>query len=303
MSKTSLSHLALLLAGIIFGANYWIAKGLMPDFMNPEQIVFVRAAVSAIIFLLIYFVFVREKVDPRDYFLLALSGLLGMSINQYFFFMGLELSTPIDTSIIHVFCPVITFVFAGIIIRERITPLRTFGIGLGVIGAVLLITGGALPSFASDTFRGNLLVLVNITAYALYLVMVKPLMKKYNPITIMTWFFVSGFIFLLPVTGGEMLSMDWPAMTAEAWQMLFYVVILSTVIAYLLTVYALVHLSASLVGFYIYLQPLVSAGIAISIGDESLTPIKVFAALLIFAGVFFVNRKVVRTGIKETAAD
>ena len=53
MNSSRLAHIALIISGILFGANYWIAKSLMPDYMNPVQIIIFRTAGATLLFALI----------------------------------------------------------------------------------------------------------------------------------------------------------------------------------------------------------------------------------------------------------
>ncbi|MEI8202704.1 MAG: EamA/RhaT family transporter, partial [Bacteroidota bacterium] len=80
--KKKQAHLALLLSGIFFGINYWIAKGLMPDYFNPLQIVFLRSIVSVMLFWLVKQFIPYEKVILKDLLRLAICGLCGISVNQ-----------------------------------------------------------------------------------------------------------------------------------------------------------------------------------------------------------------------------
>ena len=83
------AHLSMLAATLLFGANYWIAKGLMPSHLLPMQIIFLRVLGTFIIAMAIQFS-IKElrvlKIDRADYPRLILSSLLGVAINQMMFF-------------------------------------------------------------------------------------------------------------------------------------------------------------------------------------------------------------------------
>ncbi|MBT8271285.1 MAG: EamA family transporter, partial [Bacteroidia bacterium] len=93
------AHLALFGANLIYGANYLIAKGVMPDKIGPSAFVLIRIIGASLLFWIIRF-FIREKVEKKDLLRLLLCGLLGVATNQMFFFNGLNLTSPIDASII-----------------------------------------------------------------------------------------------------------------------------------------------------------------------------------------------------------
>lgn len=276
---------------LIFGANYWIAKGLMPGYLNPFQLVMIRIAGATLIFWLLGLTIKPEKISRKDMITIAVAGIFGTTMNQLFFFVGLNLTTPVDVSIIHVSNPIFVVIFAAIFINEKVTLKKTAGIILGASGAMILILYGNKVNFSSDTFIGNLFALVNMLAYALYLVIIKPVMARYHPFSVMKWVFLAGFVTTLPITFAHLPEISFSGFASQNWLSLIYVVVATTFMAYLLTIYALKHVEASVASFYIYLQPVIVAIIAFWIGSQSITVSKVIAAVLIFTGVYLVSRR------------
>ena len=82
------------------------------------------------------------------------------------------------------------------------------------------------------------------------------------------------------------------------WAAVAYVIVGTTFLTYLSNSYALSRVPASTVGIYVYLQPLIAAVIALSLGQETLTGVKAVAGALIFAGVWLVSRKGQRSRVK-----
>jgi drug/metabolite transporter (DMT)-like permease len=142
--------------------------------------------------------------------------------------------------------------------------------------------------------------LLNALAYASYLVVAKPIIRKYSTYTVMKWVYLFGFILVLPYTFNSISSISWELLWFKPLLALLYVIIGTTFFAYFLTIYGLKNLSATVVSFYIYLQPLMAAIIAIFIQIELLKVWKIFAALLIFTGVYLVNGKRKNTVKKKT---
>ncbi|NLN95919.1 MAG: DMT family transporter [Bacteroidales bacterium] len=291
MNEIIKAHIALSISGLIFGLNYWIAKGLMPEPLDPRQIVFIRVFIAAILFWIIAWFIKREPVKIRDLGLIVLSSMLGVSINQLFFFEGLNLTTPVDAAIIHTTSPILVLLFATWIIKEKITWTNVLGIIIGASGAVLLILSGLNGDFPEGNIRGNLFILVNNTAYALYLVLIKPVMQKYHPITVMKWLFVFGLVSTAPFTLHSMKGLDYHVFSGYVLFAMIFVVLGTTMLAYLLTIYGLKFLKASVTGYYIYLQPIIAAIIGLIWFGEIFTLGKGLAAICIFAGVYLVNLK------------
>jgi drug/metabolite transporter (DMT)-like permease len=291
------AHLALLGANVIYGANHIIAKGVMPNKIGPSAFVFLRILGASLLFWIIKS-FIKEKVDKKDFPLLILCGLLGVASNQLLFFHGLNLTSPIDASIIITAVPVMVLIFSAFLLKEKITTNKLIGITIGAVGAVLLIWYGNKAEGTSSVL-GNIYVLLNACSYALYMVLVKPLMKKYNPITIISWAFLFGFIFMFPFGIQDITTTNFEAFTLNTYLAVAFVVLGTTFLAYLFNIYALSKVSPSISGSYIYLQPVVSF-IMVSLYafvlkdneySQDINLIKIISCLMVIAGVYMISKK------------
>jgi len=121
------AHLALLGANLIYGVNYLIAKGLMPDKIGPSAFIFLRVLGAGILFWCIKGFLTKDVVEKKDFPKLILLGLLGVATNQLLFFHGLHLTSPIDASIIITAVPVIVLIFSAFILKEKITVNKLAG--------------------------------------------------------------------------------------------------------------------------------------------------------------------------------
>ncbi|HKK59186.1 MAG TPA: DMT family transporter [Salinivirga sp.] len=289
MSKRLLAHAALIGANLIYGVNYSVAKWIMPDYVNPFALVVMRAIGGVLLFWTFASFGVKEQVKRKDLYRLALCGMFGVAFNQMMFLAGLNFTTPIDASIIMTANPIVVLVAALVLLGERITWRKTLGIILGGSGAILLITSGGNVSLDSEHFVGNLLMLGNTSSYAMYLVLVKPLMKKYHPLTVIKWVFLFGSFIIIPVGFGQFSTTDFSNFTTEVWLSIGYVVIFTTFFAYLLNIVAMKWVSPTLASTYIYSQPVIASVVAIIMLQDHLTWLKVISTGLVFAGVYFVN--------------
>lgn len=293
MTESTKAHFALIVSGLLFGANYWIAKGLMPVYMQPMQIIFVRGAIALVLFWFVSLLYKGMAIpDSKDHLILALCGLTGIALNQALFFTGLSLTSPVDTALIHSGSPIIVLLFSIWIAGEKTGRSKITGMVLGALGAVLLVVQGNFSAEGNNHLLGNALIFMNIVSYSLYLVLIKPLMQKYSAITIMKWVFLYGFLFVLPFCIPAIVTIKLNTFTPFAWFSITYIVIGTTFITYLLTSYSLRTVSAGVAGYYIYMQPVIAALIGIILFNENLTMAKIIASLLVFTGVFLVNRSV-----------
>jgi drug/metabolite transporter (DMT)-like permease len=177
------AHLALFLVNTFYGANHVIAKGIMPNILSPNVFIFLRVAGATSLFWLIHlFRKNREKIARKDLPRLGACGLFGVAINQLFFFHGLNLSSAINAGIIMTLNPIMVVILSYFILKEAITTYRVVGIMLGATGAILLTISSS--SRSSELALGDFFLLINAASYAIYLVIAKPLMMKYKPLTV-----------------------------------------------------------------------------------------------------------------------
>ncbi|MDV7186309.1 DMT family transporter [Lutibacter sp. TH_r2] len=295
-NKNYKAHLALLSANVIYGMNHIVAKDVMPEKLGPTAFIFIRILGASLLFWTIKH-YVKETIDKKDYFRLAVCGILGIAINQLLYFHGLNLTSPIDASIIYTAVPVLVLIFSYFMLKEKITQTKIFGILIGGTGALLLILYGN-KNEGTSTLLGNALIFSNAIFYAFYLVYVKPLMKKYHPITVISWVFLIGFVFMIPVGINDVISTDFSAFTLNTYLVISFVVICTTFMTYLFNIYALSKVPPRVNGSYIYLQPLVSF-IMVSIyayvlGNkeyaQDITFIKILSSILVITGVYLISQ-------------
>jgi drug/metabolite transporter (DMT)-like permease len=299
ISQAAKAHLALFLVNVFYGASHVIAKGIMPDFLTPNVFILFRVVGATFLFWIITFFFVREKIDRSDYKRLALCGLFGVAINQLFFFHGLNLSSSINSGIIMTVNPILVVILSFFLLKESITKTKVIGIVLGATGAILLTLAGGTGK--GDSTLGDFFLFINAASYAVYLVIAKPLMKKYQPLTVITYVFTFGlcFILLFPPTLSELFTTDYSTFTTSIIAKIIYVIVGVTFLTYLLTMYGLKYLSPAISSSYIYLQPVLVVFFAfflasIGMADDythTITFSKIMYMLLIFTGVYTISKK------------
>ncbi len=293
LSKKELltAHTAVIGANVIYGLNYVIAKGIMPYWLEPRAIIFLRVSGAVLVFWITTFFVSREKISKQDYVRLAIAAFFGVALNQIMFFEGLNLTTPINASIIMVSTPILVLVMSHFVLKEKITTIKLIGILLGFSGAAYLILRGGRFDISKKTMLGNLFILINASSYGLFLVLVKPLMSKYKPITVMRWIFTFGLIFVFPVSIKIITNTDFGIIPFNIWLSIGYVVIFTTIIAYFLNNFSLKRLSPSVNSSYIYSQPVIATIVAVLAGKDRLTITEIIASLLIFSGVYLVIKQ------------
>ena len=282
-------------ATLIYGLNHTVAKNVMPVYIGPYAFILLRVLGASLLFWTVSLFVKSEKIDKKDWPRIILCAFLGMVINMLAFFKGLELSTPVNSSVMITLSPIVVFIFSAILLKEKIQSMKAFGITSGFVGALILVlytakTGENAPNIP----LGNFLFIVNSFAYGLYLVLVKPLISKYNIITLLKWLFLLGVIMNFPVTISQFLEVEWTSLPLkEAIIPMLFVVVGTTFFTYLFNAYALTKLTASSLSSFIYLQPIVGIVFAISTKSDSLSLVSLAGMILIFIGIYLVTKRTV----------
>ena len=293
------AHFALLLVNILYGASHILAKGVMPNYLSPSVFILLRVLGAVVLFWSILYFSKIKKIDKKDLLRFIFCGFFGVALNQLCFFHGLNLSSSINSGIIMTMNPIVVVLLSFLFLKEKLSIYRVAGVLLGAAGACLLTLDGF--SVNSSSAFGDLLLLVNCTSYAFYLVLAKPLMSKYEPLTVITYVFSFGMIFVLlyPSTLVELSNTQFNNIPFDAWLKIIYIIVGVTFLTYLLTLYGLKFLSASTSSSYIYTQPIMVIIFAylfayIGFSDDytdSITIQKMFYMLLIFIGVYLTGKE------------
>ena len=292
MSKRYLALIAAFLATSIYGINHTLAKEIMPIYIGSSGFIMLRLLGATLIFWLISLFTPYEKIEKRDFLKIIFAAVLGMCINMLAFFRGLELSTPINSGVIITLSPILVLILSYFFLKEKVTLKKILGIIIGFSGAVFLILNTSKTGMnAPNIPLGNSFFLLNASAYAGYLIVVKPLTSKYNIFTIMKWLFLIGLILSAPITYNQFVEVNWLELPWFAIWRMGYVEIGTTFLTYLFNIYALKTLSPTTVGSFIYLQPIITIVFALITANDTLDSIKLLSCLIIFIGVYLVSVK------------
>jgi drug/metabolite transporter (DMT)-like permease len=271
---------ALVFVQVLFSTLPIAAKIALDELSSPA-ITLIRVSIAAFIFRIIQRLTVHERIERRsDYLRLAYYSVLGVSLNQLLYVTGLAMTTATAAQMLITGGPAVTLLVAILLGREQATRAKWIGIGLAGAGALVLVGVASLETGA----LGNILILVNMIAYSLYLVSARDLLHRYHPLTVITWIFIFGSIGLMPFGLLPAIN-EWPHTSPAARLALLWIIVLPTVTAYYLNMWALTRVESSVVSTFVYMQPVLTALMAMPILGERPSPRMIPAALLIFAGV------------------
>lgn len=291
MKGRNLALLSAFGATLIYGATYTIAKDVMPAYIKPFGFIILRVSGALVLFWLASLFVKKEKIELSDFGYIFLAALFGAALNMLTFFKGLSLTTPINASVIMVMVPIIVFALSILFLKEKLIKHRVVGAVVGLFGAIVLITYGKSSAVnAPNIFMGNIYVFINATLYAFYLIVVKKLINKYNPLSFVKWMYLFGLLIVIPFGYHELFEIEWSVLPTNIIYKILFIIICTTFLTYLFNLLALTKLKPTTVSAFVYLQPVVASVFALSLGSDSISTVKIIASVFIFIGVYLVSK-------------
>jgi drug/metabolite transporter (DMT)-like permease len=285
------THAGLVLVQFAFASQAVEAKvAMMPraeggEGLLPEALAMIRMLGGALFFQALVRAYGTQGVaiSRADHARLVGLSILGISLNQTLYLMGLRWTTPFSGSLLGATIPIFAAALAVLFGKEERSWRTAAGLALALMGVVSLIGNGSLD-------RGAILVAFNSLSYAAYVVLSRDVVLRVGALRAIAWLFTYAAIMFLPL-GLRPLLVQLPALTPRGWSYATYILAVPTIIAYLLNAWALGRSSATLVTVYIYLQPLLAALLAWAQLGHGISPRALLAAVLILAGLGVVGSR------------
>lgn len=284
-----IAHLCMLCAGTCWGLMAPIGKDAMLNGIDGIDLVSFRVLGGALLFWLTSLFTKKEHVSVKDILLLGCAGLFALVFNQCSYTIGLNLTSPSNSSIMTTSMPIFAMVLSFFILKEPITWQKAGGVLLGCTGAVIIITTSATAGNAKvGNIWGDLLCMSAQLSFALYLSLFKPLIQKYSLFTVNKWMFTWATLIIWPFTLGHVSSIDFASVPMSTWWETGFVVFFGTYISYICMMVGQQTLRPTVVSVYNYMQPLVSVSVSVAAGLSVFKTSQALAAILVFSGVWFV---------------
>jgi len=274
-----------------WASNIVAGKEALTGF-NALALAQLRMAGAAILYILLYVAlrgFPKLRLTKREWLMLAVMALTGITLNQICYIGGLALTSVTHTGLIQAIGPVIVLLLSASMSMEVLTQRKIFGMAVSFVGVALLLI--EKPGHGSGaSWFGDLSVIIAGAFFAYYTVLLKKVAQRYDPLTLNALVFGLGAIFLIPFCAEPVARIRWNLIPLHAWWGLAYMVLFGSFVAYLIYAFALEKLAASNVAAFAYLQPLMAAVMGIWLLGETISLTVVFGGGLILLGVWLTER-------------
>jgi drug/metabolite transporter (DMT)-like permease len=274
----------MLLVCLIWGVNFSVMKLAIAE-IPPLPFTAVRFALaSLLLWLVLRAVEGPVRLAPEVMRRLVVLGVVGNTLYQLAFILGLAHTTATNSALIVATVPTVVAVMAGARGLERVTKRMWSGIALGTLGVVLVIAASGIE-FSASTLRGDLLTLLGVFCWAGYTVGLRGLPAGVSSLRVTTVTSIAGTPGLVLAGLPGLLRIEWTAVPPTAWAGLAYATILSLVVAYILWNRSVQTVGGTRTAIYMCVTPLVAAVAAWAMLGEQARPTQAVGAILIIGGV------------------
>jgi drug/metabolite transporter (DMT)-like permease len=294
MSSARFSRIDLLLLLIVsvWGVNFSVVKSAISGPAAPfTPTVFnaLRFSVAAVILLgLLRRSGGERPASRRDWLAIFGLGLVGNTLYQFLFIVGLNYTSPASSALIVATTPVIVALIGATLRLERLSALAWLGIGLSFVGIALVVFGtasGASTPQAASPLLGNLLVLGSTTTWSVYTILAAPLLRRYSATTVTSLSLSAGTLPLILIALPDLARLDWRAVPVAGWSAALFSGAFALATAYSVWNRGVKEIGGARTAVYSNLIPLVAAIVAWIARGDALTIFHLFGAAIVLTGI------------------
>ncbi|MEP7289866.1 MAG: DMT family transporter [Chloroflexota bacterium] len=270
-------------AAAIWGGMY-VVSDVVLHVIPPFLLLSLRLSIGAAILGAILVMRGQLSIAPRDALKLLGVGIIGSGISLGAQFVGTHLATAINGVVVTSASPAFILLFAWLILREPLTPIRIGAVTLASIG-VLAVLDLSKFDLSSSTFGGNLALAIAAVTWGLYSVLIRLVSKNYSTLTISFYALAGGLILSIPAAAVELKTQPVGEITVGVILGVLYLGVISSAVSIVLWNQAFALVEASIASLFFFAQPLVGVLLAMILLGQPLTPQLLIGAVLIIAGV------------------
>lgn len=289
-STFAVTDIMLIGTSIIWGVNFSAVKIALEDF-DPLIFNALRFGFASLTILVLSTVKRNLGFHKQDFKSIFTLSLIGYVIYQLCFIYGIRLTTAGNSSLILATTPIFVTLFSVALGIENAERKIWGGVALS-FGGILLITlgGGKTPTLTSQGLMGDLLIFAGTLCWSLYTVLSKPLLKKYSPIQLVTSTMILGTPLLIIISIPSFKEQSWTSIQPSGWLCLIYSFLFSLAMGYMLWYIGISRIGTARTSLYQNLTPVIALTIAWLFLSETITPLQIIGATLIFISLYLTKR-------------
>lgn len=287
---TTRAHLSLLAVVVIWAGSFSVIKTLLDDDVAAGDIAILRYAIAAPGFA---FILWRARGLPGltrgDAARVVAAGLLIVVGYHMFLNIGTRYTTSGIAALVVALAPGMTLILAFVLGLDRIRPRHVAGLTVAFVGVVIVVALGSGTELSFDSAKGPLIVIGAPLAFALYNVILKPLLGRHDLLALTAATSLVGIVGLLPLVRGSTVEAVVDASASEV-VLLLYLGVLATLLGYILWNVGLRGIGPTRAVSYTYAISPLAVVIGAIVLDETITPWLVLGGALVIGGIALTQR-------------
>lgn len=288
MKSTAFGLFAGLAAASIWGGMYVVSKSVM-TVIPPYLLLTSRLLLGILTLYLVTLARGGIKVNRRQFWQILGVGFVGYGISVGFQFVGTDLSTASNGSLVTSATPAFVLVFAALLLGEKITWRRVAALLVASLGVVAVIDPRK-ADLSSGLFVGNLFLVGAALTWALYSVLVRKVTRELDVIPVSLIAFVGGLPVSLPLGALELSRQGVGTVTPGVVAGVLFIGIISTALAMVLWNTAFAVLDAGVASLTFFAQPVVGTILGSLFLGEEITRLFVIGGILIGVGIIILGK-------------
>jgi drug/metabolite transporter (DMT)-like permease len=280
---------ALLLTVFFFGTNFTAVK-IVVDSVPPILFAATRFTIAGSLLLLFVPFLGRENRLRREDILPVLGlGIVGITLTQSVFTVGVSLTTAANTALVYSTAPVWGMLLGFVLGLERPRFTGVLGIGLSLIGVGFIVYGGL--DFAGTSLVGDALILAAAVFWGSYTVLSLSLLRRYTPLALAAYALTMGGLAAFPLAALVPGGFDVGPLDGLTWGAAAYSTLCSSAFGFAAWGWGVSHVGANRVLIYQYLVTLTGVTTGIVLLGEDFGPGQLLGAAIIICGVYLARRR------------
>ena len=295
------AHVALIAVVVVWAGSFSVIKALLDDGVAAGDIALWRYAIAAPGFaLVLWLAGGLPGVARLDALRAAAAGLLVVVGYHLFLNAGTEHTTSGVAALVVALAPGMTVLLSALVGLERFGLRRAFGLAIAFAGVAVVVGLGTGEGLAVDNVKGPLIVLGAPISFALYNVLLKPLLGRYDLLPLTAATSLVGTLGLAPFVRSSTLDVPRDA-SAGTVALLLYLGVLATLLGYIAWNLGLRGLGPGRAVTYAYAVPPLAVAIGAVALDEPVTVWTVLGAALVLGGIAVAQGLVLRRRFASVA--
>ncbi len=282
----------MLLTSAVLWGGAWVAAKVVVAEIHPFVAGSIRFWIAfGILLPLLWRQEGRIDVAWRDLPLLAFQGATGVFLYNVMFLKGMQITSPVNGSLIVAAGPVITALLSAALLRERVLVRQWAGFIVSLAGVLAIISHGSPSALWEIRFNaGDLMIVISTLSWSLYSVGGKAAMKRFSPLATTTLSCGLGAVMLTLVSIPHWSGLQPAQVSVSAWGSLAFLALLASALAFVLWFAGIQVVGASRAAIFQNVVPLSAAVLAMFFLAERLFPYHLWGGLLILSGVYLATQ-------------